>query len=670
MSRLSLMEKLPMRCVGLMAGVVTTTAVALPGKFESIVEAPSSVDSVQERSKFVYRRVRLDLSSLRRSNEDVHDVTSRSVTLPLPEGGETKFTLEDSGVLPSELAEKYPEIRSMKGRDAYGRQIRLDITPNGMRAIVFDSSGAWGVQPAPASGRLSVSDEDYVSFRDRARSGTLPERQWNGIPSLSSAQQPGYSPSADGHREYRLAIATTSAFTRHFGGTVRDGLAAVVETVNRVNAVFERDLGLHLTLAKDNDKIIFTDPASDPYIAPPDNTEFGFERSQNVRVTNEAIGAENYDVGHLFELDDAGGAISAICEDEGKADASSGVMPSSSERAGPSEQFVGTVMHELGHQFGAGHTFNGCIRDEEVTFEPGSGSTIMSYAGECFLNNGIWPPQNNSLHNLQDSRDAYFHSKSIEQVRAYVDGPASVCGVKRNVIRHPPVISPAIGSISAFVPARTPFYLEGHAQSSNRKAQLTYAWEQIDAGTAQAEAEALTDKGEGPIFRSYPPTASGMRVFPRLSVVLGDEAEGKDEVYPTTTRDLNFRLTVRDNMGDHASTSFIDRKIRTVDTGQAFSVTYPTAGAAWKGASKRLVTWNVASTEKAPINCRSVRIDLSADGGHSYLHHPLIASTPNTGRARVDLPPVDRDLTRARVRVSCNDHLFFAVSPGNFTIAR
>lgn len=557
----------------------------------------------------------------------------------------------------------------MKGVDSYGRQLRLDASAKGLRAIVFDEAGTWRVQPANAVDRGSVPDGEYVSFREVARQASArspSEPMWNGM----AATSPARSSTSTGHREYRLAIAATSAYTKHFGGTVSDGLASVVETINRVNAVFERDLGIHLTLVENNDRIIFADPAKDPYMPPVGNSELDFARNQNVKVLDQVIGNGEFDVGHLFEATNAGGAIDgAVCDAGQKADASTGLISPSSEFPTFSQTFIITVMHELAHQFGALHSFNGCQRDSDSGVEPGSGSTIMSYAGECFRT-GKWPVELNPLHNLQVLKDEYFHAKSIAQVRAFLVGPGAACGLARPAQGQPPSIVDSQGNMSPFIPARTPFLLDAYAESGNRHARLTYAWEQVDQGPEQPEDEALIDKGKGSIFRSYPPTSVGTRTFPKLEAVLGDEGLDKGEVYPTTSRELNFSLTVRDNLGEQASVSSSARTVRVVDTGQAFAIRYPSASTTWKAGTRRIAIWNAAGTAGSPILCRRVRIDLSTDGGYSYLSRPLAASVPNSGYAYIDVPALDRDLHSARVRVTCNGHLFFAVSPGNFSILR
>lgn len=668
MSRLLLIETPALRCLGLIAGMATATATALPFDIESVMSSPSTVSSDPEEKKTAYRRTRLDVSGFRGS---ARGDTPKEVTLPLPEGGNTTFTLSDSGVLPPGLAERYPDILSMKGVDAYGRLLRLDASAKGLHAQVSDEAGTWRVQPANKAGPGSVPDGEYVSFREDTRHtrATLPsEPLWNGLVATSKAQSNG-RPTTSGHREYRLAVAATSDYTTHFGGTVANGLANVVETINRVNAVFERDLGIHLTLVENNDKIIFADPEKDPYMPPSDNTDLDFARNQNVGVLNQVIGNSEFDVGHLFEATSGGGAIDgSVCDADKKADASTGLISASTESPTFNQNFIITAMHELAHQFGALHSFNGCQRDSDAGYEPGSGSTIMSYAGECFRSDK-WPVELNPLHNLQGIQDEYFHAKSISQVGAFLAGPGSACGLARAGQGRPPSIVDSEGKMSPFIPARTPFFLDAYAQSQHRDARLTYAWEQIDTGAEQGENEVLVDKGKGPIFRSYLPGSVGTRIFPKLEAVLGDERLDKGEVYPATTRELNFSLTVRDNLGDQASVASSTRTVQVVDTGRAFAVRHPAANATWKAGSRRAVTWDVAGTARPPIHCSSVRIDVSVDGGYSYLPRPLAASVPNSGYAFVDVPALDRDMkSSARVRVTCNDHRFFAVSPVNFSI--
>ncbi len=589
-----------------------------------------------------------------------------SVKLPLPEGGFTEFHVIDSGTMPLRLAQRYPRIHSLKGRDVQGRRLRLDIYENSLQAMVFDSRGNWVVQPIDGPDKR----------RYQSLSLDVPRKLATTMRSLSGSTAPLSMLTSDIdniQRNYRIAVASTSDFTRKYGTTVDAGLARVIRSINRVNEVFERDFSIHLVLVENNDKIIFNDPASDPY------ANVKSTRKTNVSVLNAAIGKENFDIGHLLERDIGGGTTDGtVCQDD-KADGASGsATPSEKGEINPPNLDIsdGTfdvlLAHELAHQFNASHTFNGCSRDGSIGFEPGSGSTIMSYAGQCFISTEF-PPKENLLHTLQRYKNWYFHAVSIDQVKAFTStGAGSACGTKRQDPVLPPHIDPVstapFGAGTLTIPALTPFALRGYAQSSKPKAgYLTYAWEQFDLGSEQPEAQALSDVGQGPIFRSYPPNLSGERIFPRLSAVLGEEPLGLGEVYPATTRVLNFRLTVRDNAGDLSSAAML---LNVFDTGRPFAIKSATNSVPWKSGESRDVFWDVAATDRPPIACQTVDIDLSLDGGHTYQPRPLAAAVSNQGSAKIIVPALTKDTATARLRVSCTQNLFFAVSRTNFDILK
>jgi len=190
----------------------------------------------------------------------------------------------------------------------------------------------------------------------------------------------------------------------------------------------------------------------------------------------------------------------------------------------------------------------------------------------------------------------------------------------------------------------------------------------MDLGPVQPIKTPLRDDGLGPIFRSYLPNSSGERIFPRLEAVLGKETLGLGEVYPATTRKLNFRLTVRDNLQEQATTASADMLINVLNTSFAFSV--GPVQSPWKMGEKSWVNWNVAGTNHDPIACKTVRIDLSLDGGYTFLPKSLASKVPNQGSFAIVVPRLAKPTDYARVRVSCNENLFFALSAKNFSIIK
>lgn len=578
-----------------------------------------------------------------------------SIQLPLPHGEFVDYLLYHSPVMAAGLAAKYPEIRTFKVIQANNpaNTGHLDLTPQGFHAMLQHDEQTVFIDPlGTANHYQSYFKHDYVAKKVNSAghkpfvcsSNHFMEEQPLANPLTRTQRIPASAArlsSGAQIKTYRLAIAATSEFTRFHGGTKELGLAALVTGISRINKVYGRDLAVRLEIVEDNDKIIYTDPLNDPF-----NSDIALS-SQAVTTIKQEIGTTNYDVGHVVSGKGDGGlaGISVICNDDRKAFGET-------SRDSPINDpfFIDYVAHELGHQFGSQHSFNatsdscgGFNRFNSHAYEPGGGSTIMGYAGIC------------GAENLQQNSDAYFHSDSIEQIRNHLDnGSGNTCGVTSGNNKVPTVIA---GDDKA-IPKQTPFTLNGSGSDADGDT-LTYTWEQLDLGPATNSRASLVDNGQGPIFRSFTPTKSPSRTFPQLSDILNNITT-YGETLPTTERDLNFSLTVRDGKGGVASDEL---KLEVVAAAGPFKVTLP-ANTNW-GNEKQTITWDVANTTVAPVSCAMVKIDLSADGGASF---PMIlaASTANTGSATVTIPAVST--TNGRVRVSCTTQPFFAINTAKITI--
>ncbi len=455
-------------------------------------------------------------------------------------------------------------------------------------------------------------------------------------------------------RIYRIAIAATGEFTDHHGGTKADARAAIKAILAEVNSVYEKELAVRLELIPDAElnKIIYTDGTTDPYTAGNRSAQL----LENQTTIDAEIGSANYDIGHVFGMTSGGGgglaSLGAVGHPTRKARGVSETGdPSASNRG-----FVSVVLHEIGHQFGAEHTFNAdgpgtdfCEgnRASGNAYEPGSGSTLMSYAGIC------------EASDLQDDPDWYFHSKSVEQMENYMASNAHAAPF------NAPDTGNSVPSVDAgadyTIPANTPFALTANGTDPDGD-PLTYVWEQIDLGPAMSLP--LSDNGSSPLFRSWPPAASPTRTFPRLTDLLQNTTDPGERL-PTTNRTLTFRATVRDNRSGGGGMACDDVALTVVQTGNAFAVTSPNGGESWTGGATQTIMWDVAGTTAYGVNVSEVALSFSADGGLTFPF--LLATTANDGSAVVTLPNIDT--AQARIRVSAVGNVFFDVSDSEFTVS-
>jgi hypothetical protein len=583
--------------------------------------------------------VNVDLLTHVLSNEK--EVT---IDLPLPNGQFITFTLIASSVMNKSLAEKYPSIKTFTGYqiDKPEHQGHFDITPHGFHGVFTFENNKVFIDPIKRNNRTiyhSYFRKDAQPLSLSALGKRLPPRQYfSAVKTLSNPLRKNKQ-QVTNLITYRIAVSTTAEYSQFHGGTTELSLAAVVTMLNRVNDVYQRDLAITLELVANNDSIIFLNAESDPF----NNTDNDID--VNKAVINDAIGVGAYDIGHVVGTGGGGVAgFGVVCGGQ----KARGVTGSNSPTG---DSFhIDFLAHELGHQFGADHTFNGALgncdgnRESTSAYEPGSASTIMGYAGIC------------DEQDLQNNSDAYFHLRSIEQITTFTEtGIGNNCGVTSVNINNAPTVD---AGNNYNIPARTPFTLTGQASDSD---SLMYSWEQYDLG-AQSNNKAAdnTDDGTRPLFRVFSPNNSNTRTFPQLNDILTAE-KTYGETLPTTTRDLNFRLVVRDNNSNVVNDAM---KVSVVGNTQGFSVTEPSAGVSWQGA-QQTVTWHIADTDKQPVSCTSVNILLSTDSGNNF-SQILANETANDGIQIVNLPTLNTET--ARVKVACHNNIFFAINTGDIII--
>lgn len=586
----------------------------------------------------------------------VEDI-SPIMTLPMPDGSFARFRIQESVLMEPELAAKLSDVKTYRGQgvDDPTAMARLDFTPTGFHGFIRSSQGAVFIDPL-----LRGDKRFYMSYwrRDYFRPGTTPAFHCEftnenptavttPTPAGVSAESRVAALAASGAtlRTYRLAMAATGEYSAFYGGTVSGAQAGIVTTMNRVSGIFEQDLAIRFVLVN-NTAIVFTNAGSDPY-----DNDSG-DLSANQSTIDSLIGTANYDIGHLVGTGGGGiASLRSVCVTGAK---SQGLTGSNSPVGDAFD--VDYVAHEIGHQFGGNHTFNGTTgacgggnRSGTSAYEPGSGSTIMAYAGIC------------GAEDLQPHSDPYFHVRSFDEIVTYTTtGNGNNCPLQTSTGNGAPTVN-AGAAIS--IPHSTPFYLTGSATDPNDH-PLTYAWEQFNTGASSTSAN-MGDQGTRPIFRSFNPTPSPVRTFPKLSSLLTNTFT-IGEWLPTTTRVMTFRLMARDNQPGGGGVNYASTTVSVTNTAGPFVVTAPNTAVSWVGGSSQNVTWNVANTTAAPVICANVKVQLSTDGGTTF-PTTILASTPNDGTEAITVP--SESTTSARIRVECATSPFFDISNVDFTIS-
>ncbi|NUO01406.1 MAG: proprotein convertase P-domain-containing protein [Saprospiraceae bacterium] len=581
------------------------------------------------------------------------------LSLPMPDGTFERFRVEYAPVMAPELAAKYPMIRAYAGVgiDDPAAYLRFDMTQFGFHAIIFSTQhGTILVDP--------YSSEEIETHVVYLREDLSETEDWACMTEAKgdSKQMEGNSsslfPGTCNLRTYMLALSCTGEYGIARGGTTQSVLTAMHTTMTRVNGVFEKDLSIHLEMVPNNNLLIFLDPNNDPF----DNNDYLGIIEYNRHLCNEIIGENNYQIGHVFTTGTTGYGPGQVCNNNQEpCDLSiqpcHKAMGTTGRNTPAGVLFDLRVAHEMGHQFGANHTFNSYCqgsRNPSTAFEPGSGSSIMSYAGatRCQSNEYIQP-----------YKDDYFHTISIFEINSYIESIAAYCAYSTLLINQPPV---ANAGFNYFIPKSTPFVLTGSAIDLNPNdiPNLTYCWEQMDNEIGAVMPPASTNT-QGPMFRSFDPGILPQRYFPRLEDLVNNVSPVW-EVLPSITRPMEFRVTVRDSPGISAGCTEEDGLFVNVNAAAGpFLVTSPNSAVTWTEGQMHTVTWEVAQTNQPPVNCSTVDILLSYDGGFTY-SDTLATAVPNNGSAQVILPAGATNT--ARIMVKSNGNIFFDISNTDFVI--
>jgi len=618
--------------------------------------SPSSMKGEKLRATQVTNYYSLDIDAIRSQLANAPETGKSNkpviINVPTLEGKIEKFAVYSLPVLEKSLADRY-QLGSYVGVgiDNPTSYVRFSVAPNDFQSMVFRNGQYEFIEPQNKEKTVygvfpkSSKATDGAAFACKTSEDLLSQEQ---IKKLYNSTDFTHNPtdfnkaSDKKYRTYRLAISVTGEYTAFFGG-VAQAVTAINATMTRVNGVFEKDFAIHLNV-QDFPELIYTNAATDPY----SNASSGAQGAWSLELQRNlttVIGNAAYDIGHLFGRSGGGGSagdVGTVCRNpasnsDATAKGSAYTSPGSGAPQGDTFD-IDYVAHEMGHQFGAHHTFShGLHAGVDAHMEPGSGSTIMGYAGI-------------TSYNVQMNSDAYFHAKSIDQAQVYVNTQS--CGTQETIANNPPVVAVMADKT---IPKGTAFVLTASATDAENN-PINYTWEQYDTATSPVTT-VTGNNTNGPKFRSLPGTSEPSRYFPRLSSVLNGTLSSATnwEAVSNVARTMNFRVTVRDNHPDvtQQQTQFGSQKI-TVGNDGPFKVT---STKVYNNVPGEFM-WDVAGTNVAPYNVSNVKIDYTADNGTTW--NVLASSTPNDGNEVLNFSNIATD-AQVTVRVSAIDNVFYAV---------
>ncbi|MDR6845231.1 reprolysin-like metallopeptidase [Flavobacterium granuli] len=610
--------------------------------------------------------------SLETLHSGVSSAKSIAVAIPNSRGKIEQFNVVESSNFAPELQAKYPEIRAYSGTGITDPKasISFSVSPSGVQTMILrGDSGSEFIEP------LTKNKSVYAVSTSKSRSkGVLPLTCKTADVELSKdlTKKASQVKSSNGvFKTMRLALSCTGEYAQYFGGTVVSALDGMNATMARVNGIFNRDLAVKLIIIGNNDLIVYTNAATDPY----SDADVGIEviadctgndcpgawNSEVQKTITSVIGEANYDIGHLFGASGGGGdagCIGCVCDALTNTDStpvytsgkgSAFTSPSDSRPEGESFD-IDFVAHEMGHQIGATHTFSSTVEGTGTSVEPGSGSTIMGYAG---ITN----------YDVQNQSDDYFAYTSISQIQSNLASKS--CPIDTILSSQTPT---ADAGFDYTIPKSTPFVLNGTASDPNGNT-MTYCWEQNDSATnseSEANSIAYAAKTNGPNFRSFLPSSVTNRYFPTLNKVLSGQLVTTWEALPSVARNLSFVFTARDNASLGFGQTNSDGMVVTVDGNKGpFALTSQnTSDLSWVLGSSQTITWSVNSSNLLSGSA-NVNIKLSTDGGLTF-PTVLVANTPNDGSEVIAAPMTAAKNCRILIEPTAN--VFYAVNSKPFAL--
>lgn len=548
--------------------------------------------------------------------------------LPNPEGAFQLFKVEKSSIMDKEGENLYgyqsfkaihPENGSIVGR--------FSVSENGLNGIFIGKNRNYVISKEDNS----FHQAKYESGNDQVHSCGSEAQKVNFFNSeISSRTNFSFG---DQLRVFKIAMTCTGEFGEK---AIQKGLRPeliLADLVNQVNLIYEKELSIRLQVV--TPIIPHTVPERDPFTTT--NTLSLLSEAKN--AIDNLYAGNDYQLGHLITLFGGGRAyIGSVCRTL-KSGAVTGMsIP-------PSVNNIRLFVHEIGHQFGAGHSFNGKVghcktnRFPGSAYEIGSGSTIMSYAGSCHPDN------------VRNQRSSFFNVGAQSEIYQFLS-TQTLCTSFVQKHNTPPSVN---NGTTKFIPASTPFILRAAAFDINGD-PLTYSWEQFDLESIADANTPIINNKTTPLFKVEAPSNSNERMFPELKAILSGANQGSHEVLSATSRDLNFKIVVRDGKG---GISAADQLVKVHNTGKPFKINSFNSNESVPSGSSKTISWEVAGTNQYPIQTPNVDILLSTNGGQSF-PYTLAENVINDGNHTIQFPNTTSN--DARIMIRGRNNFFFDIN--------
>lgn len=593
-------------------------------------------------------------------------VVASTVTLDIPmlDGSFEKYSIYETSNMAPELAAKFPEIKSYRGKslNKSNKTLSFGLSPKGIKMILFSQDEKPVViEPASKDGSVylvSPAVPDLLPENDKLNCHLEDDN-------TSSMRNPSFVTDNTDDRKFRifrLAVTVDGEFSAYHGGTVANSLAAANDLMSYINPVYERDLSIHMNMIANTDTVMYLDATTDPYthtgqLGPLLGNSLN---SQTQATLTQNIGEGNYDIGILFTNQTGGGnagEIASVCVDGGATKNPPPlfgykiVLGKGSAYAGPVNGtgpqgyiYSMVIAHEMGHQYGANHTFS---RSEAVNSgasrEPGSGTTIMGYPGVT------------GTYDVLDKHSDQFLHYSISQINNYIK--TTSCATITNIPNNPPIVN---AGNDYTIPKGTAFKLTATASDPDNNS-LTYSWEEANIIPESMTYYTFPDRMSAvtPNFRVYPPISNPTRYLPPLEEVLNGSLYNTWNMVSDVARSMKFISLVRDNAIGGGQTATDEMTVNIDAAAGPLKITSVSLNQNYPSGSSHLLQWDVNGTNAAPINTQSVNILISTDGGNTFT--TLVSNTANDGQESITIPTTPSP--KAYIIVESIGNIYYAASP-------